>query len=29
MKPDQLDDFDNDGNPDNGYWNGFGDATRN
>ncbi|MFN3168021.1 MAG: type II secretion system protein [Phycisphaeraceae bacterium] len=28
MKPEQLDDFDQDGTEDNGYWNGFGDATQ-
>ncbi|MEM9416341.1 MAG: prepilin-type N-terminal cleavage/methylation domain-containing protein [Planctomycetota bacterium] len=28
LKPDVLDDFDEDGIADNGYWNGFGDPTR-
>jgi len=28
LDPDELDDFDEDGNIDNGFWNGFGDASR-
>lgn len=28
LKPDVLDDYDEDGTNDNGYWNGFGDASR-
>lgn len=28
LLPDALDDFDGDGNPDNGFWNGYGDPTR-
>jgi prepilin-type N-terminal cleavage/methylation domain-containing protein len=28
LEPKVLDDYDGDGNPDNGYWNGFGDPTR-
>lgn len=28
LEPTELDDFDGDGNPDNGFWNGFGDANQ-
>ena len=28
IDPEQLDDVDGDGNPDNGYWNGFGDPSK-